>query len=81
MKALTVAEMMAELAKLSPDAALEVCLRIADDDSCTLVGGLTSISIDAGCTEVPMLMLDGEVDAESLYDEYGEPIGADTRSA
>jgi hypothetical protein len=45
---------------------LEVCIRVSDDaEAVTLVGGLTSAAIDPGCTEIPMLVLDGQTDAES----------------
>jgi hypothetical protein len=80
MKTLTVRELYDQLAQLYRDTngfegelgTMEVLLRVQDDDAMTMVGGLTSLAIDPGCTEVNMLVLDGATDAESTYEEQAD---------
>ena len=67
-RALKLAAFLQGLNIATIDLDLEVCLRIQDDDGNVMVGGLTSSSIDAGCTEIPMLVLDGDAQAFSQDD-------------
>ncbi len=73
-KALKLAEFLQGLNIATIDLDLEVCLRIQDDDGNVMVGGLTSSSIDAGCTEIPMLVLDGDVQAISQDDDCDDVV-------
>jgi hypothetical protein len=73
MKTLTVRELYDRLAALHRETdgfrgkagSMEVILRVQDDDGGTMVGGLTSLAVDPGCTEVDALVMDGATDAES----------------
>lgn len=64
---MTAGELLAlvQLAVAAHGPDLEVILRVADDDGCTYLGALASVSPECGCTEVLALMLDG-------YDEPRE---------
>jgi hypothetical protein len=73
MKTMTVRELYERLMILSTATggfrgkagSMEVIVRVQDDDGGTRVGGLTSLDVDAGCTEIEALVLDGATDAES----------------
>jgi len=67
-------ERMVEIAAAISDDAqdkLEVVVRCQQGDECC-VGGLTSVEIDQGCTEVDSLMLDGTSEAESAWGVHDE---------
>jgi hypothetical protein len=74
MKTLTARDLLYTIRTLPElDLDKEVCVRVQNDDGQTMVGGLTSLAIDAGCTETPVLMLDGTTDAESVEGELATP--------
>lgn len=82
MKTLTVRELHARLDVLSRETSgfrgksgeMEVILRVQDDDGGTMVGGLTSLEVDSGCTEALALVFDGATDAESTQEIDGDEI-------
>lgn len=47
------------------DVNMEVLLRVQDDEGNVMVGGLTSVDVDPGCTEVDALVMDGDEGASS----------------
>lgn len=62
---MTIGQLRAAIAGFGTERdAFEVVVRVQDDDGQALVGGLTSLSFDAGCSDARALVLDGEEDAE-----------------
>ncbi len=58
--------------RLRPE--MEVIVRVQDDDGATMVGGLTGLGVESGCTEVDALMLDGMTNAAPAHGGCGQPI-------
>lgn len=54
------------------DLDMEVIVRVQNDDSETMLGGLFGVDVDPGCTEIDALVLDGSTEAESRHgiEEY-----------
>jgi hypothetical protein len=52
---------------------MEIIMRVQDGDD-LLVGGLTSLAIDAGCTEIWALVMDGDAEAESRHADEVEAL-------
>lgn len=72
MKTLTYRELLLWLERRAEkledgDLDMEVIVRVQDDDGQTMVGGLFAVDVDAGCTEIDSLVLDGSTEAESRY--------------
>jgi hypothetical protein len=51
---------------------MEVIVRVQNDDGETMVGGLFTVAVDPGCTEIDALVLDGSTEAEPRHaiEEY-----------
>lgn len=68
MKTLTVGDLCDLVSDPRIDRDLEVVLRVRDDaEAETMIGGLTSASVDAGCAERESFILDGDYHADSEH--------------
>lgn len=68
LKTLTVGDLCDLVSDPRIDRDLEVVLRVRDDaEAETMIGGLTSASVDAGCAERESFILDGDYHADSEH--------------
>lgn len=72
-KAMTVRELREALARPGVEDEMGVILRVTSEDGVrTDVCGLHGLTVDAGCTEVEAVVLDGDVDDDEGDDDEGD---------